>query len=324
MKKSLIALSLIVWFAGCNTTEDGEPTGTDPENEVPFIEGTTIVFNSKDEASKLLGTSDRYTQELSKFDVISKTESKSNTTEQDYLDYAAQQALDWTDEEKASVRAQILGVRTKIEDKGLNLDFPEKINLVKSSMNEEGGFTSYTRENYIVIKGSVSEEYITHELFHILSRFNPDTRNELFKTINFVESNKIEYPEAIRDHIITNPDAPFLEHTLEVQIDGAQEEVVFILHSEEDWDGGSFTEYMKQKLMVVEGGPTNKTPTLIGNMPVLKNFEDASNLKSKIGNNTSYTLHPEEILAEHFVMLVMGKEVSAPSYIEAMKEVLLK
>lgn len=324
MKKSLIALFLIVSFAGCNPSEDEEPKEIDPENEVPFVGGTTIVFNTKEESSKLLGTSDRYTQELSQFDVISKTKSKSNTQEEDYLDYASQQALDWSGEEKASVRAQITGVKDKVEAMGLNLEFPEKINLIKSSMKEEGGFTSYTRENYIVIKGSVSEAFITHELFHILSRYNPEKRNELFKTINFVESNRIEYPEAIRDHIITNPDAPFLEHTIEVQIDGAEEEVVFILHSEEDWDGGSFTDYMKQKLMVVEGGPTSKAPKLVNDMPVLKNFEESSNLKNKIGRNTSYTLHPEEILAEHFVMLVQGQEVKEPSYIEAMKEVLQK
>jgi hypothetical protein len=57
-------------------------------------------------------------------------------------------------------------------------------------------------------------------------------------------------------------------------------------------------------------------------MPVLKNFAAATDLKQKIGNNTNYTLHPEEILAEHFVMLVQGQEVPEPSYIEAMKVVL--
>ena len=328
MKKLLFVLSFIGLFMGCVTDENptDEPPGTEPIIEVPFIEGTTIVFNSKEAGSKLLGTSDRYTKELSKFDVISKTKSESNTTEQDYLEYASLQALEWTEEEKAEVRDQIQTIRTKVEDLGLNLEFPEKIHLVKSTMKEEGGFTSYTRENYIVIKGSVSEDFLTHELFHILSRFNEDTRDELFKTINFEKTNRIEYPEAIKDHIITNPDAPFLEHTIVLQIDGVPQEVVFILHSEEDWDGGQFTDYLKQKLMVVEGDANNKAPKLVNNMPVLRDFEDASNLKSKIGNNTSMTYHPEEILAEHFVILVMDKEdqMDAPAYIEAMKAVLQK
>ena len=75
---------------------------------------------------------------------------------------------------------------------------------------EEGGAVSYTRENYIVVRGLVNEASLIHELFHILTRFKPEKRNALFKTILiFTESNRIEYPEGIRDFIITNPDAPF-------------------------------------------------------------------------------------------------------------------
>lgn len=326
MKKLLIPFFSILFFAGCNL--DDNPTDdtsiTDPDNEVPFIEGTKIVFVQKDQASKLLGTSDPYTKELSTFDIVSKTGNAANTEEEDYLNFSSQQALDWTEEEKIALKAQILGVKTKLEDMGLNLNFPEKISLLKSTMLEEGGFTSYTRENYIIIEGVVKESFMIHELFHIISRFNPETRNDLFKTINFVESNRIAYPEAIKDKKITNPDAPYLEHTINVQIDGVQQEAVFVLISEEEWDGGSFKAYMKQKLMVVEGGPTSKAAKLVDNKPVLKEFEEATDLEAKIGTNTSYTLHPEEILAEHFIMLVQKKEVPDPSFIDAMREVLQK
>ncbi|MBD3628495.1 hypothetical protein [Cyclobacterium sp.] len=332
MKKlTIYPLFLLLLFAAC-TVEDPNPpqepeepenpNPRDPDVEVPFIEGTNIIFTPLDEAAERLGTSDSYTKMLSKFDLASRTQNKESTEEEDYLTYAAQQAQAWTEEEKTVLEERILGVKDKIEAMGLQLEFPEEILLIKSSMLEEGGAVSYTRENYIVVRGLVNESFLIHELFHILTRFKPERRNALFETINFTESNRIAYPEGIRDLVITNPDAPFLEHTINLQIDGESEEVVFILISEEEWDGGSFFTYLKQRLMFVEGAADDKKASLVDNMPVLKNFAAATDLKQKIGDNTDYTLHPEEILAEHFVMLLLEQEVPEPSYLEAMKTVL--
>lgn len=302
--------------------EPTNPTPRDPDIVVPLDENTTIVFTPQEEAAERLGTSDSYTQELSKFDLISRTKNKASTEEEDYLTYASQQAQAWTEEEKEVLEERILGIKDKIDALGLKLEFPEEILLVKSTMDEEGGAVSYTRENYIVVRGLVNESFLIHELFHILTRFKPERRTALFETINFMETNRIVYPEGIRDFVITNPDAPFLEHTITLQVDGESEEVVFVLISEEEWDGGSFFTYLKQRLMFVDGPDDGKQATLVDNMPVLKNFAAATDLKQKIGDNTNYTLHPEEILAEHFVMLVQGQEVPEPSYIDAMKVIL--
>jgi hypothetical protein len=175
-----------------------------------------------------------------------------------------------------------------------------------------------------VTRGIVAESFLAHELFHILTRYKPERRKELYETINFHESNRISYPDAIREMVITNPDAPFLEHTITVKIDNVDEEVVFILIAEEEWDGGSFFTYMKQRLMYIEEVSAKKQAKLVENMPVLRNFAAATDLKQKIGSNTTYTLHPEEILAEHFVILVLENEAPEPSYIDAMKQVLTK
>src|SRR5690606_28678163 len=142
------------------------------------------------------------------------------------------------------------------------------------------------------------------ELFHLLTRHNPDKKDALYRTINFEKSNRIEYPTAIVDRVITNPDAPFLDHTIKLTINGEQKEAVFILLANKDYSGGSFFDYMEQKLMIVDGSANNKAPVLVNNMLVLYDFAEATDLKEKIGNNTPYTLHPEEILADHFVALI--------------------
>ncbi|MDN3689563.1 hypothetical protein [Cyclobacterium jeungdonense] len=328
MKKLLLYPFFLLALAMACTVDDPDPIPDpdedprDPDIVVPIDENTSIVFTPQAEAAERLGTSDTYTQTLSKFDLTSRTQNKESTEEEDYLTFASQQAQAWTAEEKTILEERILGIKEKIDALGLQLEFPEEILLIKSTMNEEGGAVSYTRENYIVVRGLVNESFLIHELFHILTRFKPEIRSDLFETIHFTESNRISYPEGIRDLVITNPDAPFLEHTITVEIDGESEEVVFILISEEEWDGGSFFTYLKQRLMFVEGPADEKQATLVDDMPILRNFAAAADLEQKIGTNTEYTLHPEEILAEHFVMLVLEQEVPEPSYIDAMKVIL--
>lgn len=322
MKKlPLLVIVLMILMASCSVED--EPN-FQPEDEVEFVDGTKLVFVSKEEGAKLMGTSDEYSRTLSKYDVASRTQNPSNSQEQQYLAFAAAQAQQWEENEIAVLKIKIMQVKEKIENLGLKLNFPNEIKLVKSSLQEEGGVISYTRTNYIVMKGDVTEDFIIHELFHILTRYNTDKRDEMYKTINFNKSNRITYPEAIKDRIITNPDAPFLEHTITLTIDGMKREAVFILHAESDYESGSFFNQMKQKLMLVEGAANDKEPILIDGQPILLDFSAASDLKDKIGRNTDYTLHPEEILADHFIMLVKPKTAADPAFIEAMKAVLTK
>src|SRR5690606_36931551 len=316
---------LVVLFAvlAYSCTVDDTPENL-PKEEVSFVGGTKLIFVTQQEAAKLLGTSDEYSQSLSKYDIASRTYNPDNDQEQQYLEFAADQAQEWQENEIAVMRIKISQVKEKIESLGLNLAFPDEIKLVKSTLDEEGKVVSYTRMNYIVFKGDVTEDFIIHELFHILTRFNPDKRDELYQTINFQKSNRISYPDAIKDNVVTNPDAPFLEHTIQLTIDGQQKEAVFILYTEDDYTSGSFFDQMQQKLMLVEGPANNKKPILVNNEPILLDFSAATDLKEKISRNTYYTLHPEEILADHFIILVKPAPASQPAFIEAMKDVLTK
>src|SRR5690606_2352275 len=258
MKKlPLLAIVLMIVLASCSVED--EPN-LQPEDEVEFVDGTRLVFVSKEEGAKLMGTSDEYSRTLSKYDVASRTQNPSNSQEQHYLAFAAAQAQQWEENEIAVLKIKIMQVKEKIENLGLKLNFPSEIKLVKSTLQEEGGVISYTRTNYIVMKGDVTEDFIIHELFHILTRFNTDKRDEMYKTIHFNKSNRITYPVAIKDHIIINPDALFLEHTITLTIDGVQREAVIILHAENDYESGSFFNQMKRKLMLVEGPANDKQP----------------------------------------------------------------
>src|SRR5690606_8111662 len=181
-------LSLFFVLAGC---KDDDPTPTPPEeNEIPFVEGSKIVFGPPEESVNRLATSDSYTQSLSKYDVASRTGVATNDQEQQYLDFAADQVLEWTENELLSLKSRITAAKEKIESLGLKVDLPEEILIIKSNMNEEGKSNGYTRDDYIVASNNLSEGDLLHELFHLFSRKNETKRDQLYETIQFYKSNR--------------------------------------------------------------------------------------------------------------------------------------
>src|SRR5690554_920803 len=134
MQTNTVLPVLLLALAISACTVDEGPNIIPPVDEVPFTNGTTLVFPSQEEAAKLLGTSDEYSRALSKFDIISRTRNTTSSQEQHYLDFAAAQAQEWNDQEITVLKLLINNVKEKIEELGLNLDFPEKVYLVKTTM----------------------------------------------------------------------------------------------------------------------------------------------------------------------------------------------
>jgi len=321
IRRVLLFIVGVAVFMGC---KEDKIKKVDSSAKYPFIGETEIVFSSQEESAKLLGQSDVYTKGLSLFDIQAKTQDLSSSTEADYLKNAASEAKAWTEAEITGMMTNINAVATKIKALGLKLDLPKYIKLVKTSLHEEGDAGGYTRSDFIVLSSTASQNLFTHELFHIYTRANPSKRDELYKTINFEKCKEITLPAEYQAKRITNPDAPTLEHCLSVQIDGKQQDVVFVTYANRVYEGGSFFHYLKQSLLLVEGDASNKMAILNNEAPIYKDYNDASNLVELIGDNTNYNIHPEEILAEHFRCLVLNIDVPKYSFLDSMKEVLQK
>ena len=193
--------------------------------------------------------------------------------------------------------------------------------MVKSTTEEETG-ADYTRLDFIVADKAANLGLFLHELFHVYSRYNPKKRDELYEVINFVPCNRIAFPASLKDRKMTNPDAPFLEHYINVTIEGIKEDVVFATYSKEDYSTGHFDDYYNQGLMMLEGPGKDKVAFLDDGVPVLKGYGEAGDLRDLIGRNTDYDIHPEEICAEHFRLLISGESVPEPDYLDRMKTIL--
>ena len=321
----IIRYLLLSFFFLIGCSDDEESTVTTPNGRpefISFLDDHTIIFADSVQARFLLQSSDGYTQQLGEFDLQSKTQNAQATNESDYLTHAAQQARNWTPEEITALRAIIQSAEARIKALNLPLTLPSEIVLVRSTMQEEGGAAGYTRSNFIVLGDQLSEFLFLHELFHVYSRANLAVRDALYATIGFRKTNEIVLPEPLSTLKISNPDAPVPDHVIEVTIDGTPQEAIFLIYSERDYTQGTFFDYLTKRLLLVTGKEGNKQAQLAAGQPVLRDYSEATDLRDKIGRNTNYDIDPEEVMADHFTLLIQGTPVPEPDFLEQAKVIL--
>jgi hypothetical protein len=304
------------------------PVAADAETKRP-----ELVFASAKEGAQILTTRDDFVTRLSAFDRSARMKTAKEVSERDYLDFVAANVLGWTDAEQVKLQAAMDGVRAKMEP--LGLPFSESVHVVKTTGKEEGN-AAYTRGDAVVFPARELQapmvdiqKKLCHELFHILSRKNPRLREKLYESIGFVKCSEIDFPEALKARKITNPDAPRNDHSIKVQVKGQNRWAVPILYSSsERYDeakGGDFFDYLRFELLLLdEQSPgANGTPAYDSKNPALVSVNGVTGFFEKVGRNTPYIIHPEEILAENFTILILGSnKTPSPEIISKMRSIL--
>ncbi len=309
---SLFLFSMCILLFNCKSSNSMEST-------VSFL-GSSIEFASKTEAAQLLGTSDAFSESMSAFDFSAKNENPFKNTEKDYLLFAAEQAKEWSTSDINDTKEVMKKIEEKVLKLGLKLKLPNTITLVLSTCAEEGGAEGYTRENYIVFKNKPSEHLFLHELWHIISRENQSLRDAAYEIIGFKKTGRIQFPAELESLRITNPDAPFIEHTIDVEIGDETKEVAICTMASAPYSEGSFFKYLM--IVLYEATSIDGQMTLISSPPYA--IDKVQGFREKIGNNTNYIIHPEEITAEHFTMMVMESDVKSQQQIDELKALLQK
>jgi hypothetical protein len=292
-----------------------------------------VHFASVSEGRQTLTAKDDFIQRLSPFDRAARMKVDHAVSEDELLTFIGDNVVSWTKEQIEEVERAIDEIRPLLRD--LPLTLPATIQMIQTTGNEEGN-AAYTRNSAIIFpRGNLTngreelERLICHELFHILSRHNPELRERLYAIIGFTKCNEMELPPDLKPRKITNPDAPRNDHFIRLKIGGRECLAVPILLSRvESYDtkqGGEFFNYLKFQFLVVEKGPgsQNFQPVYEGSSPKLAGPEQVTGFFEQIGRNTTYVIHPEEILADNFALLVLKKnEAASPEILEKMRETL--
>lgn len=219
----------------------------------------------------------------------------------------------------------------------LRLSLPPIVQLIKTTGAEEGN-AAYTRGTAIVLPKSELgksqgdlQKLICHELFHVLSRQSPELREKLYGIIGFTKCNEIGLSPELQRRKLTNPDAPRNDHFIRLQIDGHEcLAVPILLSSVETYDvkrGGEFFAYLQFQFLVVEkeSSSGNLKAVSEGSSLKLVGMERVSGFMEQVGKNTNYIIHPEEILADNFALLVLNEpKVASPEILQKMREVFMR
>ncbi len=309
-------------------------SGASQAQTVEIAPGTKAGFASAAEGGRLLSARDVFVAAMSPFDRAARLKTDRDVAETEYLAFVARQTLEWTDAEVAAL-ASILG-RFRHATADLDLRLPPVVLFVKTTGLEEGR-AAYCRGASVVLPVNVVggdakelEKTVFHELFHIFSRHHPEKRAALYGILGFEVCPEIALPEALRARKITNPDAPLLDSVIRVRVDGERRPVTpLLLARTERYDvrkGGEFFDSMDFRLLVVveEGGRFRPAARPDGE-PRLLEAREVPDYLEQIGANTRYIIHPEEILADNFVLLVNpkpGTPVPTPRILEQLRALL--
>jgi hypothetical protein len=292
--------------------------------EVNLREGSVVRFASAREGAEILGRKDDFIQLLSPFDRAARMKTDRSISEDEFLKFVQGNALTWNESEKAKIEAAIVSIRPTLD--ALQLSLPKVVTFVKTIGAEEGR-AFYTRGAAIIMPEKETDEAdaaqlkktIAHELFHILTRENPTLREKLYQSIGFTKCDEVEFPSDLKSRKITNPDAPQNDHAIRVRIRGNDVRAVPILFSNAaKYDvnrGGEFFNYLQLSFLAV--------PITSATQPILATPEEVSGFFEQIGRNTNYVIHPEEILADNFALLILGEHnVPSPEIIQKMRVIL--
>lgn len=204
---------------------------------------------------------------------------------------------------------------------------PAKIELLKTNAKHYGEGAWYTRENRIIIpydvlktegkkSGEVEDaltQTILHEIFHIFSRYNAEKRMQLYALIGFKNIGVIplQMKDGLKERVLLNPDGVNMAQVIDLQTDSSVISAIPVLtaaETEYTEAKPDFFSYLKFDLFQVVRGR--------GGIQVISNDDGTSTLDlknlsdffRKIGDNTKYIIHPDEILADNFMFLALSQK----------------
>ena len=306
----------------------------------PLTADTQLEFASLETGRTLVSTRDTFIGALSRFDRQVRLQTDGEATEAALLEFLAREVVAWDDAATGNdpveattrtlITQSIERLRPKLES--FRIPLPKTVLLVQVSGKEEAN-AAYTRGTAIMLpkpriqkmKPDALDRLLLHELFHVLSRNAPELRRDLYRIIGFHVCDPMALPPAMADLKLTNPDAPLIDCRIELTDDGETCWAAPILYSSSaTYDAVKkppLFQYLTFRLMKLEEHDGRWRPLLKVGEPILIDPAQSKSFADQIGQNTKYIIHPDEVLADNFVFLVMQTEkLPSPEIIERMSE----
>ena len=300
---------------------------------------SVVQLLSADEASNELKTIDDYLTNLSRFDLDSRVQSSTATLD-DYLAFVTEHVLSWNDEQIRCIESYVDFLNTSCIERLKLLTLPARIFVVLTDGRDENG-AAYCRnknvillpEPYVKMTDRLRDVFI-HELFHIWSRQDANTgvRDELYGSIGYHRipvDREVAFPASLSDVRITNPDAPLtMKYFINLRKTADDDDETYkctpILYASRSFDltfSTNMFQYLVATTLVLDDDTYQPKEPL-----EYLSYDEAADFRDQIGENTGYIIHPEEILADNFVLWMIGtgdsNRLRTPSVVTKMGDII--
>lgn len=288
--------------------------------------GIPYRFATQAEAQMLITDIDQHTNNLNQFDLNVRLQTQ-NARKSQLLRLGMESTRSWSDADKAKVNKAFATIEAAIKKLKLKLSYPAEVIIMKTTMAEEGGADAYTRKNWIAIGEEALEKMpdedfarlVAHELFHILTRTDLAFKKKVYDVIGFtVLDRPIVFPSDLIQKLISNPDVSQRDSYAPFTIDGQTMNCTMVIYTDQPYTEGTLFQYIKVGLV-----PLNEQfiPLQQNGVTTIYALEQASDFQARVGRNTGYVIDPEEVLADNFSFLIMGKAgLPDPQIVESLKK----
>jgi len=207
--------------------------------------------------------------------------------------------------------------------------FPKEIKLIKTKAKHYGQSVYYTRENCIVIPYNELDQrnedaflnVMIHELFHVYSRLNPEKRKELYELIGFKSIGPLDnlnMVDSLKRRVLLNPDGVNYAQAITLKTNEKESltAIPIILTNSFEFkpERPQFFSYIQFDLYEIRP-PYSRLIKVVSN-------NDGSNKRQlsshpdfhrQIRDNTGYIIHPDEVLADNFIYVLLSQKDKAYS-----------
>ena len=296
---------------GCKSEHEVEPTLQPVPGKVAHLLDST-------QAAAQIQTDEKegYFEQISTLDIRLQmglppdTAIAESALRQRYAPFLARQVRPFAEAERALLGIAIQQAYTycaALNDRLL----PDSVCLAKMSTNVFGPSVYFTRERTIFLpqnelygNNRALVPVLLHELFHIISRYQPKLRNELYALIGYEPLDAtLHYPAPLLKRRLLNPDG--IDHRYAIELAGragqAQPYISVITADTTDaYPGQRYFDYIDFRLH-----PLSRSDSGYAVLPTGIPPENAPGFFDQTADNTDYIIHPDEILADNFVLLVL-------------------
>lgn len=237
---------------------------------------------------------------------------------QAYREQLRSEVLPFSEEEQQRLQGLLTQAKAACAAKNLDWDMPQ-IDLIKIKSEHYDPTTYYTRDQCIVIPQDALKRFgdkailatLLHEIFHIYSRYHPEKRQALYQVIGFEPLDTVAWSPFLQERMLHNPDGLDLYYAIELEDrNGRSFSAVPAIYSKSPSyhpRRSRFFDYVQFELFEVAKDSLDIwriVPERRGLPP-----EQSTSFGKQIGPNTQYIIHPDEILADNFVLLMLDGKV---------------